>query len=124
MVSRTKKLVLMAMGLLAVAVGCGSPSGAIIHALEPWYRERPEQEAVLQGRIERQDRTVGPMVRGGLAYRLVTSESRLPIYVGNDAQKLAAYDGKDVVIHGKTVSLEGEGREVELWVGRIRLAMD
>jgi len=122
MLNLSGKPTLLAAWLFAMIVNIGSPSGETIHAFEKWYQERPEQEVMLEGRIERHEQTLGPAARGGLDYRLLAGESQLAIYTANVAHQLAPFDGENVIIHGKTVDLSEEGGGIELWIGRICLA--
>ena len=122
MLNRRTMRTFLAGALLAMTSCGGSPTAESLHASESWYQDHPAEEEIHQGRIERLDRVLGPESRGGLTYQLVTEQGAIPIYAANAPERLARYDGEDVVIHGKTAKLEGEGQGIELWVGRIALA--
>ena len=92
-----------------------------IYADASWYRDRPEPEAMWEGRLEVREAVIGPGSRLGLHFRLVTREAALDVYAAGVREKFAAFVDRRVVVRAKLIDLASEGFGQELWVASIRL---
>jgi hypothetical protein len=73
------------------------------------------------GTLEERFEVLGPGSRGGLAYTLVTEQSRLNVYAANARDVLEPFLGRPVLIRGKLVDLRNEGEGQELWIASIEV---
>ena len=92
-----------------------------VYARTDWYQSRPELETVWLGTLEERFEVLGPGSRGGLAYTLVTEQSRLNVYAANARDVLEPFLGRPVLIRGKLVDLRNEGEGQELWIASIEV---
>ena len=100
--------------------GPGEPHAAVVHANEPWYRERREPEQVWRGRLARRRVAAGPGVRTALTFSLETTNgAALPVYAAGVETKLGPFEDQRVVVRGKLVDLGPEGHGTELWIGTL-----
>jgi hypothetical protein len=93
-----------------------------IYARESWYRERPEQERVWKGVLQRRDVPASPAARTAVDFALITNEREVGVYAANAAHLLAAFVGRHVAVDGKLVDLTSEGHDKELWPASIAKA--
>jgi hypothetical protein len=90
-----------------------------VYARTDWYQSRPEPETVWSGTLVERSEVLGPGTRGGLAYTLITEQSRLNVYAATAKDILEPYLGRPVLIQGKLVDLRDEGEGQELWIATI-----
>ena len=116
--------------VLAVGLGSGvvdgAPSGeqrgavTEVYARVDWYRTHPEPERSWRGILRERPVAGGPGERAALRYALVVAEGpTLAVYAAGVEQLLAAFVGREVIVHGKRVDLTTEGFGPELWIGAI-----
>jgi hypothetical protein len=90
-----------------------------VYGRTDWYQSRPELESVWSGTLEERAEVLGPGSRGGLAFTLITEESRLNVYAATAKEVLEPFLGRPVLIRGKLVDLRNEGEGQELWIASI-----
>lgn len=91
-----------------------------IYAEADWYRERPEPEKEWRGVLRKREVPAGPAARTALSYKLVADDEEIAVYAANAEEKLAAFEGRQVLISGKLVDLSKEGFGQELWIATIQ----
>jgi hypothetical protein len=84
-----------------------------------WYQIRPEMEREWSGTLEQRQTPLGPGMRGGLTFTLVTDKGRFPVYAANVEGLLAPLLAERVRLCGKLVDLSSQGDSEELWIGSI-----
>jgi hypothetical protein len=84
-----------------------------------WYQARPEVEREWSGTLEQRHTPLGPGMRGGLTFTLVTDKGRLPVYAANVENVLAPLLTEPVRLRGKLVDPSSQGDPEELWIGSI-----
>lgn len=102
--------------------GAESPLTRVtIFADEAFYRERPEREQVLEGRLRRSEVRTGPNTRD-MPFALLVNDRRYVVYSGGVEDKvLAPFVGRDIEIVGKLIDQSAEGFGDEIWIARLSL---
>jgi hypothetical protein len=90
-----------------------------VFAIEAWYRDRVEQEAVWRGELRERRLPSGPSDRIGLDHVLLADTEEIAIYSAGAAELFQPFLGRQVKVIGKLIDLSGEGGGRELWVGWI-----
>jgi hypothetical protein len=93
-----------------------------VFGAQSWYRERPEPEREIVGRLERVPPPSGPGDRPSLEFVLRAAEDSLPVYSAGVVDSLGAWVGPRVKVRGKTVDLTDEGGIREFWIAAIIVA--
>lgn len=103
------------------------PAKKELFAAEAWYKEQKAQEQAFVGYLQRTERGKGVVGIGRFNpyYLTEDKEGKKPIrevYVGGKMELLAPYVGLKIVLIGKPVDMNVEGREHrEIWPARLQV---